>query len=459
MHTFYKFRILPLLIFVMPLFSLSQTVNILPLGNSITQSNNEHYSYRYPLWTQLIDAGLDFNFVGSLTSNYGGTPVYPPYNGQNFDQDHEGHWGWRCDQILNGLPNWLPNYTPDIALIHLGTNDLYQGSGNAQNIAETIDELKDIITLLRNDNPDVIILLATLIPSTNPLLVGKISSFNSSIPQIAVDMYNPDSPIIIVDQYDGFDAANDTFDGVHPNENGEVKMAVKWKEAIVNAMGSGLRMNLKIFLEGPFNGIEMETDIAGEIPLMQPFSDSPWNYQGGEILSALPAETVDWILVELRDTTSANLADASVVRATKACLLTSEGHIVDTSGSSELFFDVEISNDLFVVVFHRNHLPVISSGALQKSGDIYTWDFTTDASQALGSSDALKQLAGGYFGMYAGDMNGDGFINSTDYSAVWTASAGGAGYLQADCNLDSKAGNKDKNDFWIINNGKFSLVP
>ena len=163
------------------IFLHSQTLNILPLGNSITQSDNEHYSYRYALWTKLIDDSLDFNFVGSLTSNHNGTPVFPQYNGFDFDQNHEGHWGWRADQIQNGLPNWLPGYTPDIVLLHIGTNDLYQGIGDSANIAETILEIENIITLLRVDNPQVKILLAKLIPSTNDLLINKIPDFNQSL--------------------------------------------------------------------------------------------------------------------------------------------------------------------------------------------------------------------------------------------------------------------------------------
>lgn len=213
----------------------AQIISILPLGNSITQSNSDNLSYRYPLWIKLIDDNYNFDLVGNMTSNYNGSPVWPDYNGFTFDQDHEGHWGWRCDQILAQLPGWLNSYTPDIVLIHLGTNDLYQGDGSPLNISTTINELKDIITALRTDNPNVIILLAKLLPSTNTQLINKIPLFNLEIPQIAIDMDDPNSPIFIVDQFAGFDALSDTFDGVHPNVIGEEKMAEKWFIAIENA--------------------------------------------------------------------------------------------------------------------------------------------------------------------------------------------------------------------------------
>ena len=104
-------------------------VRILPLGDSITQGDKDHRSYRYSLWVRLIAAGISFDFVGSMNSNFFGNPVWPDYNGQSFDRDHEGHWGWQADQILNGHPltegkeylsAWLEEYTPDIVLLHLG---------------------------------------------------------------------------------------------------------------------------------------------------------------------------------------------------------------------------------------------------------------------------------------------------------------------------------------------------
>jgi hypothetical protein len=71
----------------------------------------------------LTAAGHEFDFVGSTNEHFAGTPVYP---NDDFDRDHEGHWGWRVDQILADLPGWLGSYTPDVALVHLGTNDAFQ---------------------------------------------------------------------------------------------------------------------------------------------------------------------------------------------------------------------------------------------------------------------------------------------------------------------------------------------
>ena len=70
-----------------------------------------------------------------------------------------------------------------------------------------------------------------------------------------------------------------------------------------------------------------------------------------------------------------------------------------------------------------------------------------------------KTLATGIYGMYAGDFNADGTINTNDKANPWNISAGKYGYLQSDGDFDGQIDNKDKNDFWFINNGKATQVP
>ncbi|MDW7690676.1 fibronectin type III domain-containing protein [Flammeovirgaceae bacterium SG7u.111] len=197
--------------------------SIVTIGNSITQGASERYSYRYELWELLDSIGANVDFVGSETSNNGGNTSYPNLN---FDKDHEGHWGWRADEILANLPTWLNGYDADIALIHLGTNDILQG----QDVASTILELEQIIDVLRADNPNVVILLAQIIPNT---WGTDFTPFNNAVAGIPATKSTANSPVILVDQATGFDAAQDTYDGVHPTPWGEIKMGRKWFETLV----------------------------------------------------------------------------------------------------------------------------------------------------------------------------------------------------------------------------------
>jgi lysophospholipase L1-like esterase len=208
------------------------TVRILPLGDSITQGSSERRSYRYPLWTRLIDAGISFDLVGSQHSNRQGNPVWPDYNGLSFDRDHEGHSGRRADQILDGLPDWLKGYTPDIVLLHIGTNDVYDG----QSTQSIVDEIEEIIDLLRADNPRVTVLLARLIPVASPHENEGIIDLNKHMDSIAASKATPESPVVVVDQNSGFDAEQDTYDGIHPNPVGEEKIAQEWTRAVISVL-------------------------------------------------------------------------------------------------------------------------------------------------------------------------------------------------------------------------------
>lgn len=198
------------------------TTKILPLGDSITESYAGHASYRYWLWQKLVDGAYNTDFVGSMTGVYNGKPLYA-----NFDQNHEGHWGWRANQILAQINTWASSARPDVALIHLGTNDIFQKQSNTS----TINEIEQIIDALRRTNPKIKILLAKLIPST--YMATKIQNFNSLIPSLARQKNTSKSPVIVVDQSTGFNAMSDTWDGTHPNESGEKKMANKWYKALI----------------------------------------------------------------------------------------------------------------------------------------------------------------------------------------------------------------------------------
>ncbi|MGD9200980.1 MAG: SGNH/GDSL hydrolase family protein [Chitinispirillia bacterium] len=201
----------------------NKVIKIVPLGNSITSSNNKHDSYRFPLWKKLIDAGIAFDFVGSTT--IGGNPSKPNYKGKSFDRDHEGHWGWTTDAILKNIEGWLIKYTPDMALLHLGTNDCIR----KESPSSTIGKITKIIGCLRNDNPNVVIFLASVIPSAKH--TNNIPDFNPLIPGCVEKLNTEESPVVFVDMASALTLA-DTYDKCHPNPVGEEKMAQKWFEAI-----------------------------------------------------------------------------------------------------------------------------------------------------------------------------------------------------------------------------------
>jgi hypothetical protein len=223
-----------------------------------------------------------------------------------------------------------------------------------------------------------------------------------------------------------------------------------------------VHLDLKVFLEGSFIGIEMENELntGNFLPLNQPYNNPPWNYEGTESVLAIPnTDIVDWLLVEIRDTLDAPFAGSATSVEKAAGFLLKNGSIVGMDGISPLIFKETISDSIFMVVWHRNHLGLISSAGPEELGGIFSYNFTTGSDKAFGGSSALKEIGLGIFGMIAGDFNADGIINDLDKSDKWTSQAGKEGYLMGDGSLEGQINNQDKNDYWFINQNAESQVP
>jgi len=218
-------------------------------------------------------------------------------------------------------------------------------------------------------------------------------------------------------------------------------------------------LDIKVYLEGPFNGTNMNTDLTGLIsfPLSQPYNVAPWMYMGTENVGSIPPEVVDWILVELRDAADANSATPDAVIEQKAAFLLSDGSVVDLDGTSILTFNHSLISSLFVVIWHRNHLGVMSANPLSEVDGTFSYDFSSALDQAFDAGQ--KFLSTGKYGMISGDVDASGLIEPSDKTPSWDTDTGTTGYLQSDLSLDTQVNNQDKNDYWLPNLGEGSQVP
>lgn len=235
-------------------------------------------------------------------------------------------------------------------------------------------------------------------------------------------------------------------------------------------MWNNRSLSLKAFLEGPFNGSTMNTTLNGILPISHPynvtlpyFGGTPeWYYTGAGSVAAIPnVNIVDWVLVDLRDATSAVAATPAASIARFPAFILNNGTIVGLNGSSNIEFTNTITNNLYVVIFHRNHQSIMSANPLPYTTGVYTYDYSTGAAQVYGGSAGHKLLGSGIWGMRSGDGNGNGDILLNDKTQVWGISTqlGKTGYLPSDFNFDRQTNNKDKNDKWLPNNNTYSQVP
>ena len=230
---------------------------------------------------------------------------------------------------------------------------------------------------------------------------------------------------------------------------------------IIGVDHPGIKIDPTVFLEGPFDSTHMNPYLNPDVlPLAQPFNTSPWNYQGAEAVASIPnPDIVDWVLIELRDTTNAGLASGSTRVGRTAAFLLRDGSVRELNGESLVKFNIIPQDSLYLIVWHRNHLGVMSAFGLIENAGVYSHNFTIAENMAYDGADGHKEIAPGIWGMISGDGNSDGEINNGDKIDVWSVQAGSNGYLGGDFNMDSHVGNSDKNDLWVPNTGHSCRVP
>jgi acyl-CoA thioesterase I len=215
---------------------------IMPLGDSITEGDSRRDSYRWYLWRFLRDAGFRVDFVGSQQPHAHGPPIPPD---DDFDTDYEGHTGWSSLDLLKGvgiasqgkLETWLLANSPDIVLLHIGTNDVFR----CFPLTQSAGAIRRIVEVIHNHNPSTVVLIAKLIPaghaatSTEDSFCGdgrtmneRINELNSLIEGVPLD----GCPAFVVDMHSALDPLVDLRDRLHPNESGQRKMARVWFEAL-----------------------------------------------------------------------------------------------------------------------------------------------------------------------------------------------------------------------------------
>ena len=224
---------------------------------------------------------------------------------------------------------------------------------------------------------------------------------------------------------------------------------------------------LQVFLEGAYDTVTglMSTELNenGLLPLVQPFGSevsAVWFYDGNENVAVIPnANVVDWVLLQVRDTLGPANATSATIKENQPAFLLKNGKIVGLDGESPVSFE-PVANEPYLVIFHRNHLGVMSSFPINQSGaSDYSYNFTNRPSRVYGGSVAQKEMTSDVWGMPGGDADGNGTINMNDKTNVWSSQTGEHGYLSGDFNLDAEVSNQDKNDLIVPNNNLQTQVP
>ena len=210
----------------------------MPLGDSITVGKysghdpvagvdvpGDDIGYRKDLWDLLQAAGYNVDFVGTKSNG----SAYP-----FSDPEHEGHNGWRDDEIAaniynNGGENWLVKNPGDVILLHIGTNSLNTDPSDVEDILDEIDQFES------HTGSKVIVIVAKIIDQVPNN--ATVTNFNTAVAGMVGGRGDFESELFIVDMQGGAglnysiwpgDPTGDMIDSLHPYATGYAKMADVW---------------------------------------------------------------------------------------------------------------------------------------------------------------------------------------------------------------------------------------
>jgi lysophospholipase L1-like esterase len=243
------------------------TASIWPLGDSITFGASAQPApggYRTSLDQMLTRAGVDHQFVGSWTAN--SSPTLDLEN----ENRHDGHGGYRVDQIRRDLDGtahgpsdmggyWLTGrkasagLSPDVVLIHLGTNDIIQRwdtrlfptrdhradlSSSWQRVTFVNDlsaRLADLVTRLHALRPHALVVLSTVVPIDIAAFAETAALYADSVRRLVVQLNARHVPVALADAYAAYVSTAPpgsrvapglmSNDGIHPTPAGYALLA------------------------------------------------------------------------------------------------------------------------------------------------------------------------------------------------------------------------------------------
>ena len=192
----------------------------------------------------------------------------------------------------------------------------------------------------------------------------------------------------------------------------------------------------------------------GLLPLNTPYIDTlkyAFGNDGKSVLQSSlnefgPNSIVDWVYLEIYEEFSSTIVDGG------SYLLQRDGDVIDIDGSIPVFENLA-DGQYRLRVYHRNHLPIMTSESITiDMNTIESIDFTLDIDAVLGGVNAIK-IIGGKYTMIAGDVNQNGQIQQTDLNQI-LPKIGQAGYLIEDIDLNGEIQNTDMQLIVLPNLGR-----
>jgi hypothetical protein len=210
------------------------------------------------------------------------------------------------------------------------------------------------------------------------------------------------------------------------------KLSVREGGATTSGPSAGIFLNARVCLEGAFDPLNPffmnnELDNLGYLPLTSPYTNlAPWFHQSFLDQTLDPSQLgqgqwVDWVLVQLYQ----EVNGVMIFQDAQSAMVHNDGTLYEPTFAmlQGLHFPNLPEGNYYINVIHRNHLAMATAQAISISADydelVYNVDFTQVSVPLLGGF-VLKDdgNSGSIRCMAAGDVDGNGEINSDDLATI-----------------------------------------
>ncbi len=253
-------------------------VRVMLAGDSMTHGADGDRTWRFHLWNHLDPHVEGLDFVGPYSAPAAQDEIIPPelfggdqdgdeledgpgggsadgtqpeedldvpddvtYRDPDFDQDHNARWGRTLADAAGTIEDDVAAHRPDVLCVMIGINDLLHPI-----TAEEMEQrLRAYVNGARDANPQIRILLAEALPialaEQDEGFALRVYVYNELVRSVAADLTTGRSPVVSFDlaEAEGWDVAADTYDGTHPNDGGEMKIAAGFADALSREFGLG----------------------------------------------------------------------------------------------------------------------------------------------------------------------------------------------------------------------------
>lgn len=406
----------------------SAPIKIMPLGDSCTAGMGDpsYGGYRTDLYQHYTNAGLNVQFVGSQT---GGPSSLPQKN-------HEGHSGWTIPQISDNIDGWLNTYSPDVVLLLIGGNDIFFGGGiNPSGLSSLIDQILKA-------KPNVTLFVADYYP-----VPEQVKQYNATIPGVVQEKASAGKKVYFVKLSDInlVHSTDISSDNLHLSPTGYSKIAKIWFDSTVDILknlGDGTQPGptpTPINDRSAFTRIEAEEYNSKNSSTMEEISTvsggSGIGYiENGDSLTFRNIDfgsgATEFSVYVASDITSPTTIEVRLNNSTGTRLgaieVSSTGGWNDYTELSTSISRVTGKNDIVLTfsgpvnidwfVFSSETTPTpppseVKYGDLNGDGLINTADYTLITRYVLEISNSLPNAT-------VADLNGDGVINTVDLSLL-----------------------------------------